>query len=499
MKLKGNQNMKSLNPDQMVGFLKKSREEFTKEDIIRFIEEHNIQMLHFNYVGGNGRLKTLSFAISDESSLRRLLEYGERVDGSSLFSYIDPANSDLYVIPRFRTAFLNPFSLLPTLNIFCSCFDASGKELEIAPEYIVKKAYDVLKKKTGITLYAAGEIEYYVIFKNDELFSGTPQKNYHESPPFVKFEDIRNEALHLISSIGGKVKYGHAEVGNITLKDGRRFEQHEIEFLPEKLEDMADHIVIAKWVIRNVAAKYCVEVTFAPELSVGHAGNGLHIHIEARKDGKNVMLNDDGELSEVSKKILGGLLFLSPSLTAFGNTNPTSYLRLVPKQEAPTNICWGDKNRSVLARVPLGWRKNYNMCRIVNKNEPTDITPYESKQTVELRSPDGSANIHLLLAGMAVAAKYGLLNENSLKIAENLYVDVNIFKEKKVRKKLEKLPASCFESAEKLREQESIYLSDNVFSKRIIEGIEMELKAFNDKNLDRKKSDEYIQRFINCG
>ena len=32
---------------------------------------------------------------------------------------------------------------------------------------------------------------------------------------------------------------------------------------------------------------------------------------------------------------------------AGGDANPTSYLRLVPHQEAPTNVCWGDRNRSV--------------------------------------------------------------------------------------------------------------------------------------------------------
>ena len=42
------------------------------------------------------------------------------------------------------------------------------------------------------------------------------------------------------------------------------------------------------------------------------------------------------------------MMKLASSITAFGNTNPTSYFRLVPHQEAPTNICWGDRNRSVL-------------------------------------------------------------------------------------------------------------------------------------------------------
>ena len=40
------------------------------------------------------------------------------------------------------------------------------------------------------------------------------------------------------------------------------------------------------------------------------------------------------------------------------------------------------------------------------------------KQTVEMRSPDGSADIYSLLAALAVACRYGFEMENALDIAE---------------------------------------------------------------------------------
>ena len=45
------------------------------------------------------------------------------------------------------------------------------------------------------------------------------------------------------------------------------------------------------------------------------------------KDGKNQMLKD-GVLSETARKAIAGMMVLAPSITAFGNTNPTSYFRL---------------------------------------------------------------------------------------------------------------------------------------------------------------------------
>jgi len=494
------------NPNGLVRFLRKEPCGFTREDLITTIKEKKLKMLNFNHIGGDGRLKTLSISIRNEEQLRKLLDWGERVDGSSLFPYIDPKNSDLYIIPRFRTAFINPFSPIPTLNILCSYFDEKGNELEIAPEYIVKKAHQTLKNRTGISLQVLGELEYYVISRNQqkELFPTIPQRNYQESKPFVKYEDMNNEIMNTLTSMGIRVKYGHSEVGAILFENGTRCEQYEIEFDLEPLEDMADHIVIGRWIIRNIAAKHGVEITFAPKIALGHAGSGLHIHFAAMKDGKNILLDDDENLSEISRRIIGGLLRLAPSLTAFGNTNPVSYLRLVMGHEAPTKISWGDKNRSVLIRVPLGWRKITNF-HSNTKRGGKDYSSCEGKQTIELRSPDGSANVHLLLAGVAVAAKYGLLNNESLELSEKCYVDMNEDENERHVETYDALPDSCFESAKKLKEHAHIYLEDGIFNERIIEGLEKQLESFNDENLNKElrknksKAEEYIEHFIHWG
>ena len=101
----------SLNPNKLVKYLKKPVSEFTRHDIIRFIEENGIEMLNFRFVAEDGKLKTLNFVVTSRDYLESILATGERVDGSSLFSYIDADSSDLYVIPRFSSAFVNPFSI----------------------------------------------------------------------------------------------------------------------------------------------------------------------------------------------------------------------------------------------------------------------------------------------------------------------------------------------------------------------------------------------------
>lgn len=98
-----------------------------------------------------------------------------------------------------------------------------------------------------------------------------------------------------IAQAGGQIKYGHSEVGNFT-RDGKTYEQNEIEFLPVPIETAADQILLAKWVIRTLAWEYGLDVTFAPKIIVGEAGSGMHIHMRIMKDGKSCM-TESGKLS----------------------------------------------------------------------------------------------------------------------------------------------------------------------------------------------------------
>lgn len=493
-----------LNPNPLVQFLGKAPADFTRLDIIKFIEEKGIRHLNFRYIAEDGRLKTLNFIIHSKAYLESILATGERVDGSSLFSYVEPGKSDLYVIPRFQTAFINPFSENKAIEMLCSFYTRDGHPVETAPENVLKKAIANFEQSTGFQFKAMGELEYYVISEKKAMYPAQDQKAYHESSPFANWEHIRLEAMDLIAQCGGKIKYGHSEVGNFKTET-EDFEQHEIEFLPVSPDQAVEQLLISKWILRMLGNKYGVKISFAPKITVGKAGSGMHIHMLLEKNGENIMIKDD-VLSDSAKKMIAGLLDLSPALTAFGNTNPTSYLRLVPHQEAPTNICWGDSNRSVLVRVPLGWIAKTSMISDANPQQNEAIPYIPGKQTVEFRAPDGSADLYHLMASLIVAAKHGLKMNNALKLAEKLYVNVNIFAPENKEKldELNQLPASCWESAEALNKLRKYLEADNIFPEATINRFIKHLKSFNDKNLSEElfeKNDEIkalVERFVHA-
>ncbi len=494
-----------LNPNPLVAYLQKPASEFTKSDIISYISDKGIEMVNFMYPAADGRLKTLNFVINNVEYLETILTCGERVDGSSLFPFIEAGSSDLYVIPRFRTAFLDPFAEIPTITMLCSYFNKDGQPLESSPENTLRKASSAFTEQTGMEFQAMGELEYYVIDCNTDAFPATDQRGYHESAPYAKMGEFRKQCMQYIAQAGGQIKYGHSEVGNFTLDD-MVYEQNEIEFLPVKVEDAADQLMIAKWIIRNLANEYGYDITFAPKITTGKAGSGLHIHMRIMKDGKDLML-EGGQLSETARKAIAGMMVLAPSITAFGNTNPTSYFRLVPHQEAPTNICWGDRNRSVLVRVPLGWSAGSDMCALANPLEKETAFDTTQKQTVEMRSPDGSADIYQLLAGLCVACRHGLTMPDALELAEKTYVNVNIHNKENADKlaMLEQLPDSCAASADCIERQRGIYEQYNVFSPAMIDGIIAKLRAYDDRTLRSDISGDndailaLVKKHFHCG
>ena len=88
----------------------KPREMFTREDLIQVIERKEIERITFHYTAMDGKYKELKIPVSSRRQAERILADGERVDGSSLFrDMVDVNLSDLYVVPVYKSAFLNPF------------------------------------------------------------------------------------------------------------------------------------------------------------------------------------------------------------------------------------------------------------------------------------------------------------------------------------------------------------------------------------------------------
>jgi glutamine synthetase len=481
----------------LVELLDKPPKDFCREDFLDIIERKQIERVTFHYTALDGRLKELKVPVTSRDQAELILAEGERVDGSSLFKGILEAGvSDLYVVPEYKTAFLNPFDDR-SLDFICRFLGKDGERTPFALDNVLHKAHAHFQDHTGLQLYALGELEFFLVYDSDpNIFPMKKQLGYHEAAPFRKSGGILDEMIHHISRITGVVKYSHSEVGFIngiqSEQDeirGKNAEQLEVEFLPRPAEEMADYLVMARWIIRNVAFKHGCVATFAPKLELGVAGNGLHLHLQLRKEGKNIMTSPEGGLSHSALRLIGGLCHSAQSLTAFGNMVASSYLRLIPHYEAPTRVFWSDLNRNALIRVPLAWNAARNLAEHINPASASPNNSPEDRQTVEFRSPDGSALVHLLMAGIVLAADWAYSDDESLVLADKLYLEKEETADEGVMESLPVLPSSCGESAQILVSNRAFYERERIFPKNMIDYI---IELLNEENIEVHSLSGYV-------
>jgi len=373
--------------------------EWTIDDLVDLVTRLGVHLVSLMHIGGDGWPKTLDFVPRDVRHLREVLAAGERADGSSLFGDlgIPVGMSDIVIRPRLSTAFLDPFADQPTLVLLASHVGRDGAPLPQSPTTLVERAYQRLKRETGVDLYALGEVEFFLGKRPDETdVYGAGDRGYHASAPFVFGEKLRREALVRLAEIGVPVKYGHSENGHIQPDevDARVWEQHEVELALQPLPDAADSVILTQWMLRNLARRYGVRCSFEPILRKGHAGSGMHFHLSPVIDGVHAPHTaESGELTTEATWLIGGLVQLAGASMAFGNRSAASFTRLLQAKEAPNSVTWGQFNRKALIRLPI---------------VATDASGRPvSAPTIEFRLPDGAAHPHLVLAVLAQAMMTG--------------------------------------------------------------------------------------------
>jgi len=484
----------------LVQRLGKPPQDWRRADLVDYCLAHDLRVLNFHYPSLDGKLKELRLPISSRDYLDRILAAGERVDGSSLFpGLLGSGAGDLYAVPVYRWAFLNPWADDENeLDVVCRFADKDGQPCEFTPDNMLADLSARMKQSVGLELYALTELEFYLILERlDERFTGRSQRNYHQSAPYLHGRDLADDILRVVSEVTGLVKYCHSEVGYIDRLgssdpelDGRRVEQYEVEFDLMPIEDLACWTAVTRWLVRVIADKHGQSVTFVPKLDEDMAGSGLHVHLALYRDGSNVMLGDDGRLSPEALQLIGGLLDHAPALTGFGNTVAASYLRLVPEQEAPTRVCWAERNRTSLIRMPLGFDVGVRLDQLFNPAEDGEYPPPASlaRPTIEFRSPDGSAFTYLLLAAITACVNDGLSRDDTLELARGLKIEGNIFEQPELLARLDSLPAHAVEAAEVLRQHRAFFEGQG-FSPQLIDIVVAKLEDEDDDELTEKLRD----------
>lgn len=373
------------------------KRKYTKDDILRIVDNEDIRFIRLQFTDIFGSCKNVAIT---RSQLEKALDNKCMFDGSSIEGFVRIEESDMYLYPDYDTFMVYPWSPSPgkVARIICDVYKPDGTPFDGDPRYILKNVIEQAADM-GYTFNVGPECEFFLFQTNDD---GNPttktidQGGYFELGPVDRGEEARRDICITLEEMGFEIEASHHECAP---------GQHEIDFKYDEAMNAADNIMSFKLAVKSIADKHGLHATFMPKPIYGIAGSGMHINMSLCKDGKNAFYdkNDENDLSKIAYNFIAGVMLHAKAMTGITNPIVNSYKRLVPGFEAPVHIAWSAKNRSPLVRIPAA------------RGEGTRI---------ELRNPDPSANPYLALAVCLAAGLDGIKKD----LTPPAQIDSNVFK-----------------------------------------------------------------------
>jgi glutamine synthetase len=384
-------------------------------DVLKLGQQNGAQFVDIRFCDLPGLMQ--HFSMPFEEFTEEAFEEGFGFDGSSIRGFQEIQESDMILVPDAETAVMDPFRQHPTLIINAFVKDPlTGEHYTRDPRYVARKAQDYLIG-TGIadTAYFGPEAEFYIF--DSIRFDQNQHSSYHyigavegvwnsgaeegghnlgykprykegyfPVPPMDHYQDLRSEMTLVLRELGIPVEVHHHEVGT----GG----QAEIDMGFSPLLEMADRMMLYKYVVKNVGLRAGKTITFMPKPIFQDNGSGMHVHQSLWKDGESLMWDELGyaQLSDTARWYIGGLLEHAGSLLALCAPTTNSYKRLVPGYEAPVNLVYSQRNRSAAVRIPL-------------------YSKSPKSKRIEFRCPDPSANPYLAFSALLMAGLDGVRNK----------------------------------------------------------------------------------------
>lgn len=428
-----------------------------KKEFDSLITEHAVEYVDFKFTDMHGKWLHITYAL--ESALD-ILECGFLTDGSSVKGWRSINDSDLLLKPDLSTAYIDPFTNLPTITLICDVIDPkTGKQYIRDPRSLARRALEHLKNLGIGNAFFGPELEFF-IFDNvkynvgiresfafvdadeedyDTNISGyKPGRNggYWAAQPADMFHDMRSEMLSIFKDVGLSPIMHHHEVASRQCELGIKYSD---------ILTSADNIQKYKYVVKNVAESYGKTATFMPKPLKDENGSGMHVHQSLWKDGEPLFLGDKYcKLSQEALYYIGGIIKHAKAINAFTNPSTNSYKRLVPGFEAPIYLSYSASNRSAAIRIP-------------------HVTNDKAKR-IEVRFPDPTANPYLGLAAMLMAGIDGIVNkiEPGEAREENMY-------ELKDLKNISSISSSLCQALHSLDNDREFLKAGGVFSDDLID------------------------------
>ena len=250
---------------------------YTKEDILRILEENDVKFIRLQFTDIFGTLKNVAIT---RSQAGKALDNQCMFDGSSIEGFVRIEESDMYLRPD-----LDTFCLLPwhtqhgkIARLICDVYKKNGEPFEGDPRYILRKTLQEAADM-GYTFNVGPECEFF-LFNTDE--HGHPTTVTHDTAGYFDMgpsdlgESCRREICLTLEDMGFEIEASHHECA---------VAQHEIDFKYSDALSAADNILTFKMVVKSAADSHGLCATFMPKPLFGQAGSGMHTNMSLFANG----------------------------------------------------------------------------------------------------------------------------------------------------------------------------------------------------------------------
>ena len=316
-----------------------------REFVVREAKEQDVKFIRLWFSDILGNLK--GFAIKADD-LADAMEHGVGFDGSAIEGFARSYENDMRAFPDPST-----FSILPwrprhnaVARMFCDIRRPGGESFRGDPRHVLKRNLNKLADM-GYTYNAGVELEFFYL-KSSEKPEILDRDGYFDQLSSQPATELRRDTVLNLEEMGIPVKYSHHEAAH---------SQHEIDLQYTDALTMADSVITARLLIKELAQLQGVYASFMPKPISSCNGSGMHVHQSLLRGEENAFFDPDDEhyLSLDGKRFIAGLIQHAPEITLVTNQWVNSYKRLVAGFEAPvfvTNQWVNSYKRLVAASYP---------------------------------------------------------------------------------------------------------------------------------------------------
>ncbi|HVF31600.1 MAG TPA: glutamine synthetase family protein [Acidimicrobiales bacterium] len=351
--------------------------------VLRSVEERGIRYIQLWFTDVLGIRRGFSITPAE---LENALEDGMTFDGSAVDGFSRVQEADVLALPDARTFQILPWRTddVPVARMFCDVVHHDGSAFAGDPRQVLRRQLEKARE-LGFTFFAAPELEYFYFGGADprQPIVTLDRGSYFEMTVNDIGSELRRKTVLTLEDMGIPVEYSQHEDAP---------SQHEIDLRHTDALSMADTVMTARLIVKEIAQEKGVHATFMPKPLAGVQGSGMHTHFSLFRGDENAF-SDEGDpdgLSATAKGFIAGVLTHAREMTAVTNQWVNSYKRLVTGYEAPTAVAWARNNRSAIVNVPHPKKGRVEATRI------------------EYRAPDPSCNPYLAFAVVLAAGMQGI-------------------------------------------------------------------------------------------